>query len=305
MPYVSPIRSQRTEPRERSPKFTPEQRAAMTVVLCASYRAGEPGAGNALVRLHDKLVEFHVRKFANTHAKVGVWSDLTQEGRLGILRAAETYDAEKGKFGNYASIWIKQKIRSYWQDNRDTVRTPVYVQQSKEQRHFIKRSRTWSVGDEAFRRYLGAVEGATVEGAGWEEVYQDKEVEPLDDEIFQADFTKACERVVVWIGNQYANKRSMQPSANALGHRNWEMLRLRNWEMLRLRHLGPATMTLLDVGTLYGVSRELVRQKEVEFFTYARESMRRLAMKNQRLHDYDRGDFADKVMLVDVLVRGT
>ena len=56
-------------------------------------------------------------------------SDLKQEGLLGLVRALELYNPEKGGFVNYASKWISSNMNRYRKNNFSLIKIPVEVQQ--------------------------------------------------------------------------------------------------------------------------------------------------------------------------------
>jgi RNA polymerase primary sigma factor len=58
---------------------------------------------NALIVENQGLVHYHAKKFAAAHPL----EDLVQEGNLGLLKAFEKFDPTKGKWGTYASWWIR------------------------------------------------------------------------------------------------------------------------------------------------------------------------------------------------------
>ncbi|RYH15101.1 sigma-70 family RNA polymerase sigma factor [archaeon] len=82
-------------------------------------------ARKILIRTNMRLV-FHI---ARQYMRRGVtYSDLVQEGTLGLIKAVDKYDGEKGyRFSTYASWWIKQSISRSVAEKSRVVRLPVHI----------------------------------------------------------------------------------------------------------------------------------------------------------------------------------
>lgn len=78
---------------------------------------------------HLGLVGMHAKRYAKRAESSG-WTrdDIFQEGVLGLYRAAELYDPNRGAFSIYASFWISHFILRFLEEHSSTVRVPVNLQ---------------------------------------------------------------------------------------------------------------------------------------------------------------------------------
>lgn len=106
------------------PLLRPEQEVA----LARRIKQGDEAAKRKLIESNLRLVV----SIAKVYARCGISiSDLVQEGNLGLMRAVDTFDPERGfRFSTYAVAWIKQAISRAIERNGRLIRVPSYVVQS-------------------------------------------------------------------------------------------------------------------------------------------------------------------------------
>jgi len=105
-----------------------EQEESKTIALIKSNDKKEAEQAK------QKLIESNLRlvvKIANDYSNLGMETlDLISEGNLGLIRAAEKFDASKGaRFSTYACYWIKQSIKRALSNKSRTIRLPVHLTQ--------------------------------------------------------------------------------------------------------------------------------------------------------------------------------
>jgi len=101
--------------------LTPEEERE----LAHKVREGDPQARDLMTRANLRLVVAIAKGYTGRGLS---FMDLIEEGNLGLLRAVEAYDPEKGvKFSTYAAWWIKQAIKRALLTKVKTIRIPAYM----------------------------------------------------------------------------------------------------------------------------------------------------------------------------------
>jgi len=95
------------------------------VELAALIQQGDPKAREKMIKANLRLVV----KIANDYSNFGLpLLDLISEGNIGLIKAVERFDPEKGgKLSTYAAWWIKQSIKRALANQSKTIRLPVHL----------------------------------------------------------------------------------------------------------------------------------------------------------------------------------
>ncbi|NQU79504.1 sigma-70 family RNA polymerase sigma factor, partial [Candidatus Woesearchaeota archaeon] len=227
----------------------------------------------------DKMVEANIRyvvKIVNRYIDNKLdFLELVQEGTIGITIAADRFDYTKGfKFSTYATWWIRQSITRFILDTERTVRVPVHLQEKIRQINRVRAVEYMKKGvlpedcEVAQKLHIGAdlVEDYSRSIFSTEtrsfvtqtEDGQESDLDPPDpdaimgyDIIHRNDVSR-----FIWAGISKLDPREQQVLCMRFG--------LGPCSKYGLREDATTLMTLKQVGNLYGLTRERIRQ--IEYF---------------------------------------
>tara|TARA_Y100000004_G_scaffold87711_1_gene98332 strand:- start:2513 stop:3445 length:933 start_codon:yes stop_codon:yes gene_type:complete len=226
-------------------------------------------------RAKDNFVEHNLRLAMDTAAKYArsqsrmEYEDLIQEATIGLMRAVDKFDPDKGfKFSTYATWWCRQSCQRAIANSGRAIRLPMHVEADVRKLAATVEEMEAMYGEGEFTREQLA------EYLGWEEYKLDEiwshmentRLEsldiPLSEESYVSHADTMADRDQIDVDEMGIRKSFARDILKAL-----QILPEREFNVLTLHHgLGnmESPMTLQEIGETMGLTRERVRQLEAK-----------------------------------------
>ena len=226
--------------------------------------AGDKAAYEKLVSANLRLVVSVAKKYRGLGMS---FSDLIQEGNLGLMKAAGKFDCSKGfRFSTYATWWIRQGILRALADKTKTIRIPVHMVENINRMRRVQKRLSVELGYEPDASDLAEALGVTADEVNqW--------LEYAADTVSLDAKAGGTEEDGATIGELTADENSVSPEENAVEismkdqiEEALSTLKERERKILCMRYGldGYDPCTLEQVGKEFNLTRERVRQCEMQ-----------------------------------------
>ena len=254
--------------------LTPQEEMELSVRVAN----GDEEAKNRLAESNLRLVVSIAKRYVGRGL---LFLDLIQEGNIGLMKAVDKFDYDKGyKFSTYATWWIRQAITRALADQARTIRVPVHMVETINKMSRIQRQLTLELNREPSEEEIAKKMGISVEKVrdvikiSQDPVSLETPIGEEDDSHL-GDFVKDINTMTP---EEYATNEILKEEIKAV----LETLQEREQEVLELRFglIDGTSHTLEEVGKRFNVTRERIRQIEAKALRKLRHPSRAKRLKD-------------------------
>lgn len=252
--------------------------ADQEVQLALRIEQGDEEAKQELAEANLRLVVSIAKRYVGRGMQ---FLDLIQEGNMGLMKAVEKFDYRRGfKFSTYATWWIRQAITRAIADQARTIRIPVHMVETINKLIRIQRQLLQDLGREPLPEEIGAemdmptekvrnILKIAQEPVSLETPIGEEDDSHLGDFIEDQDATSPVDHAAYEM-----MKKQLENVLDTLTDREENVLRL------RFGLDDGRTRTLEEVGKVFGVTRERIRQIEAKALRKLRHPSRSKQLKD-------------------------